>query len=57
MYPTSVLCLNTELQADQQIEILQEIVDSLPAANKFLLSWLLQHMLHIIAKVWCIYMV
>ena len=39
------------LSTDEQIEVLHEIVDDLPTPNRLLLSWLLQHMQHIITKV------
>ena len=40
-----------DLPSDKQVEVLHEILDNIPTTNRLLLSWLLQHMLHIIDKV------
>ena len=44
------ICI-ADLPTDRQIEVLHEVLDDLQAPNRLLLSWLLRHMLNVIAKV------
>jgi RalA-binding protein 1 len=40
-----------DLSEEEQSEILREVVDTLQTPNRLLLSWLLEHMTHIVGKV------
>jgi uncharacterized damage-inducible protein DinB len=52
-YPTccELILVLADLSEEEQSEILREVVDTLQTPNRLLLSWLLEHMTHIVGKV------
>ena len=52
-YPTccELVLILADLLEEEQSEILREVVDTIQTPNRLLLSWLLEHMTHIVGKV------
>ena len=47
----SLFTLSVQKNIKQKVELFQQLIEQLPTPNKLLLSWMIVHMTHVIAKV------